>query len=105
MIRASSRSWSATDSCGSSDTGGAAVVDCQVAPSFPDTSTVDAQAAAWLRELMGHVPTTAHTLDPMALTSDTTGPTGACTQDCPPSDVTYKGTVPWADGVPPHRYP
>ena len=49
---------------------------------------------------MGQVPTTAHTLGPMALTSETTGPTGACTQRRPPSDVTHRGTVPWADGRP-----
>ena len=52
---------------------------------------------------MGRVPTTAHTSAPMALTSDTTGPTGACTHVRPPSEVTQRGTVPWADGVPPHR--
>ena len=54
---------------------------------------------------MGHVPTTAHTSGPMALTSDTTGPIPARVQVRPPSAVTHSGTVPDDEGGPPHRYP
>jgi hypothetical protein len=94
-----------TDRPGSSDTGGAVVVGCQVAPSSSETSTSTGagQGAATARELMGQAPTTAHTFAPMALTSETTGPTGARTQVWPPSDVTQRGTAPVVDGVPPHR--
>src|ERR1019366_1093016 len=87
-----------------SETGGAAPARVHVCPLSVDTSSITGHDGPAIG-LMGHVPTTAHPPGPIALTSDTTGPSPARPQVLPPSDVTHSATVPVADGGPPHRYP
>ena len=79
-----------------------------VAPSSSETSRITGHEPAGSAAPMKQVPTTAHTSEPMALTSETTGPMGASTHLRPPSEVSQSGSAPSVEGglhlVPPfHR--
>src|SRR5579862_1162067 len=102
-MRASSMSWSLMDSELFSSTGGVDAVGDQRDPPLVETSTTTGHDGADPAGLTGQVPTTAHTPDSMALTSDTTGPMGACDQLRPPSELTHRGTDPDDVGAPPQR--